>query len=433
MREGEDNLTVRIHFVEPCQGTVLAISTDGVYTLERANKNARPEHRIEVTTEFSPTSEPSVVTATPARVGSMKRQNVQKWQTCARVLVRLSRQILFGVLLCFTIWTASPAFATSPKTTSPAVTQSNTPRLEQGTRLDGATPESFSPGLWIYLLATGVAMLMFCAYLLHRARQRRLLSFEEPEPTLLLDSPPQLMEREPDSLTALVQAVAKEQGTSQTLAISTVEDRPLFAPRGDGHQKECSKCHRKYASWMVVCPFDATPLKDLTPRRKISRPSRRQSALPRKRCPLCERRYEEDAACCPYDKTQLVTDTLEEASSAPSFTICRTCGHDLEDGKELCQCGEDRDPITLHPHDNNQRSPAIPMTICPRCRAYGGFGQTHCATDGALLIPVTSIQANSLPASGYGARRKLCRKCGVRYSGAYVFCSHDGTRLTPIN
>jgi len=364
----------------------------------------------------------------------MKRQHAKTWQHSIRAFLRLSRQILFSALLCFTIWTASPdAYATSPKTTSPAVTQQDGPKLQQGARTDGAEAATLSPSLLIYLLATGVALLMFCAYILHRARQRRMLAIEEPEPTLLLDSPPQLMEREPDSLTALVQAVAKEQGTSQTLAISTVEDRPLFAPRGDGHQKECSKCHRKYASWMVVCPFDATPLKDIAPKRKITRPSRRQSVLPRKRCPLCDRRYEEDAVCCPYDKTQLVADTIEEAATAPSFKVCRTCGHDIDEGKQLCQCDEECDPITLHPHDNQKRSPAIPMAICPTCRTYGGFGQTHCPKDGALLIPVTSIQANSLPATGYGARRKICRRCGTRYSGAYVFCSHDGTKLTPIN
>ena len=82
---------------------------------KRSTETSRSTPRI-------PAPRPSAVTTTPTRVGSMKRQHAKTWQHSIRAFLRLSRQILFSALLCFTIWTASPdAYATSPKTTSPAV------------------------------------------------------------------------------------------------------------------------------------------------------------------------------------------------------------------------------------------------------------------------------------------------------------------------
>lgn len=356
----------------------------------------------------------------------MTRANAKKITTGP--LLELARRILFVTLLCLTLWCAAPAASAQP---APEL-DLDTPTL---TTQPEAEPQSMAPGLWLYLMASGLALLMFGLYLLRRARQQRLLELASVEEPLLL-SPPRMREApaEADLRAVLAQAVATDRGAApNALALQTIEDTPLFAARGDGHSKECPQCHRKYASWMVVCPFDAATLQDLHARRRPARVPRGHTALPRKRCPSCSRRFEEDAICCPYDATELVQDTIEEASSATPFTICRVCGRDIDgDEDAACGCGEERDVFTLDPSNTDARAPTMPLTRCPRCRTYGALGQTHCPGDGELLLPVTSVQANALPSTGYGARRKLCRKCGTRYSGAYVHCALDGTKLTPI-
>lgn len=339
-------------------------------------------------------------------------------------------RLLLALLVCAASWAGSPtptarAQEPAPPPSSPTL-QAEQPRERA---------EVTSSGLWIYLLAMGLSLILLAVYLLRRARQQRFLEIEGAEEPALLPAPPERAEPAPDALATLARSIGAESPTpANALALQTARDTPLFAPRGEDHQKkECPACHRKYAAWMVVCPFDAQTLREPGPRHRPSRPARGAQTLPRKRCPFCERRFDEGALACPFDATPLVADTLEEAAQAPELTICRTCGKDLTELNEPCGCGEDADVITLDPSDTSARTPTLPMTVCPQCRTYGQLGQTHCPRDGELLVPVTSIQANSLPATGHGPRRKLCSKCGTRFSGAYVFCTQDGSRLTPVH
>ena len=298
--------------------------------------------------------------------------------------------------------------------------------------------QDVSNQLWLYLIALGIAAVMFGIYVLQRARRNEFEHLEGIDDSMILDDDePHQETNEQDMVRALAQVVASEQGSAPSeLALQSGRDKPLFAPSTEGHQKECPQCHRRYASWMVVCPVDATTLKDINTRRRPPRlPHKDHTRLPRKRCPSCGRRYEEGAEFCAIDASKLLVDTLEDAAEAPKITICRTCGKDVTkiDREHSCGCGDEADILTLDPSNTSNKTPSIPLTVCPKCRTYGGFGQTHCAKDGELLIPVTSVQANSLPITGYGPRRKLCRKCGTQFSGGYVYCTHDGTKLTSIH
>ncbi len=342
---------------------------------------------------------------------------------------RLAIQLLMGALVCIALWTGAP---------SPARAQQPTGAAEQAiaqTQLAPASsPHAFTPSLWIYLLAIGAALIMGGIYMVHRARQRHLYDIEEDAFAPRRDRPPRREVQPADPLMSVATQLSADQSSPHALAIQRGAERPLFALRTDGHAKECPACHRNFASWMAVCPVDATPLEDLIARRRAGRSAKGKTALQRLRCPSCERRFAEDARLCPYDGLQLVRDTAEEAAVAPPTTICRSCGADVTDALgRICHCGEDFDPLTLDPSDVSNRPPAVPLTVCPRCRAWGSFGQTHCPHDGELLMPVTELEANALPATGYGPRRKVCRTCGVHFSGAYLFCSFDGTELTSIH
>ena len=297
--------------------------------------------------------------------------------------------------------------------------------------------------LWIVLLLVGTTMILAGLYLIRRARLQQQLDALDDDDVQLL-SPPPLRRSEPhreDPIAALTQSItqAQQSGALGLSALPSVPDAPLFSLRTDGPQRECPKCHRKYASWMVICPIDAEPLLD-PPSSKRSAPratrSHSRSPLERKRCPTCERRYEDSASFCAHDATPLVQDTAEDSAHAPSWTVCRSCGQERDaqhpSSAPHCACQDLADLTRLDPARRDGASQSIALTACPICRAYGSPGQTHCVHDNQLLIPLSIIQLNALPPHGYGTRRKLCPKCGARYSGAFLHCTQDGARLSNL-
>ena len=214
--------------------------------------------------------------------------------------------------------------------------------------------------------------------------------------------------------------------------------KPLFTTRGEGQQKVCATCRRTYAGWMVICPVDATPLQPnpqhaaQAPRRAAGLlPPPSQSILMRMRCTSCQRRVAYGASFCPHDGKKLVMDTIEDASTARSFTVCRRCGADPERRAKPCH-EQGCDVVTLTPSTLHGPT-GLAMTLCPRCHTFGLPGQLRCPKDDELLVPVTAIELNALPHTGYGPKRKVCGACGTRYAGQVQHCVYDGELLKTLD
>lgn len=305
--------------------------------------------------------------------------------------------------------------------------------------------------LWLYLAAIGVSLILCGVYLVRRARAHqhmKLLSMEidalEPRPLMeapARQEPQAAAESELQTLArSLAQNSASELGA---LAIESEMGSPLFALRTEGPQRECPKCHRKFASWMAICPFDTTPLRDpaqqLNQARKHAIKRARASnaqegALKRKRCLTCERRFRDDLTYCPFDAEKLVHDHREDAQEAEAWYVCKSCGEDklVSQGELTCGCDEDaRDHITLDPAKHEP--PGMSLNACPVCHTYAAPGQTHCPEHDELFMPEDFIARHALPASGYGPARKICVVCCARYAASYNYCTHDKARLKHID
>ena len=171
---------------------MLALGHRGRYTGEQGKVSIR-----QVVWGVSALSEPFSFWQ---RVRSMPQETSPK----LRRVVALSHRMLLGALLCFALWGSSPSavYATTP------VAAPSEPALTQGMPGEGAAMAE-PPGLGLYLMALGVALLMMGFYVLQRARQRRLLDFEVMPDEPLPLAPTQLLTPKHDELTALVQAVAR--------------------------------------------------------------------------------------------------------------------------------------------------------------------------------------------------------------------------------
>lgn len=345
--------------------------------------------------------------------------------------------VISAVLLC-----GRPMSALAQQSAAAPDTVNALDAPQQAVQLS-TTANSAAPNLWIYLIALGLAMVMGGVYLVRRARANHYRALYEEGAEV--DAPPEEarpVDTQSETLKAIAQRLAQSSSDSLgALAIQSDAGSPLFALRTEGPQRECPHCHRRFASWMAICPFDAEPLREpgtsvMTARRVAAKQARasKEDVLPRLRCTTCERRYHQGALHCGHDGGKLVPDLLEDAQEAQARVVCRGCGRDTSQqrGEPSCECKEEhRDVVTLDPASLTERG--LSMSICPSCRVYGSPGQTHCKGDGELLLPESVIDRNAFPVNGFGPRRKLCRKCGGRFSGAFVYCTQDGARLTPID
>lgn len=329
-------------------------------------------------------------------------------------------------LVLATLCVCAPLYAQTPATPSIA------PAPAYGLKL----------GLYLLALLTGLAGLGW--YVLRRARPQHILSQDledELEPSIARQLiPPPLPAASSASHTSARHGQDSGRFHVDALQVPTESSilKPIFTTRGEGQQKLCPACKKTYASWMVICPVDASALVTnpvaAHERRKQARqaPTDARSTLTRMRCPSCQRRVAQGASFCPYDGKPLVVDTIEDAKLAPEHKICRHCGVDPTQRAKPCRSSA-CDITTLNPSLIQAQLGGIAMTICPRCHAFGQPGQLHCEHDQELLVPMTSVELGALPHTGYGERRKICSKCAARFGGDYQHCAYDGTALTPLN
>lgn len=294
-----------------------------------------------------------------------------------------------------------------------------------------------SSGAIAILFAAIASLGLLALWLVRRAWQRPDLTsddtFEPLTPAPLIARP-----SAPPPARQLIRAAAAERGlvSAGGAAPKLAAELLMLASRAEERKRECPSCKRRWSSWMVVCPVDGASLGPVQQTRAPRIVGRGEATMPRLVCHGCGRRYEQGAQFCAHDGHELLHDTPEEAASAPSFIVCRTCGRASADGKP-CGCKPaDRDQITICPVEasaDSARLPAVPLTVCPRCNRYGKPGQLHCDHDQALLLPVTDIHTQTFPHTGYGPRRKVCRKCGAQFSSACSYCCHDGEALSSLD
>ena len=304
-----------------------------------------------------------------------------------------------------------------------------------------AAEASSMTNLWIYVAALGISLVLGGLYMIKRARENQhLKSFEASINALETElTPPPSPKVAESELQTLARTIAKNSASELgALAVESEMGSPLFTLHPEGPKRSCPKCDRKFASWMAICPFDSTPLIDPSQQASQARKSaaRRSRAtkddnLSRKRCLTCDRRYRDDLTYCPHDGAKLIQDIREEAMEAPSWHLCKGCGEDkpTKQGELACKCDEDhKDHVILDP--SNLEISAMIFSSCPECHKYGVPGQTHCKDHPEeVLMPETTIERHALPASGYGPARKLCTVCNRKFSGAYIYCPHDKSRL----
>lgn len=338
------------------------------------------------------------------------------------------------VLLCAALWLSpgEPASAQAP----PSVDEST--RLESSPQVSAQGPVAAArqSGVAALLLAALASLGLLVLWLARRAYQAPEVVFDEepvirqPAPLVARTAlpPPRAVARTPSAVGGLVRA-----GNTPRLAAELL----MLATRAESRRRECPDCKRVWASWMVVCPVDGAALGPAQAVRTPKVVGRGEAVMPRLMCPGCGRRYEQGATFCPYDGHELLHDSPEEASKAPSFVVCRTCGREVGGGKSSCRCKREAcDEVMICPVEASAQSarlPAVPLTVCPRCNRYGKPGQLHCEHDGALLLPVTDIHVQTFPHTGFGPRRKVCRKCGEQFSSASAYCCHDGEALVSLD
>ncbi|MFP4599618.1 MAG: hypothetical protein ACLFVJ_15265 [Persicimonas sp.] len=158
----------------------------------------------------------------------------------------------------------------------------------------------------------------------------------------------------------------------------------------------------------------------------------RAERLDQMACTGCGRRYARRVEFCYFDGLPLDRDTRQKRSEAPSFKACDSCG--WEGDSEASACPNDgAELVEVDPTETAPIAPAIPMTVCPKCRHHGAPGQAFCPEDGEVLMPMVSVRLAKSPPRGFGPRRKVCNECGGEFSGHARFCSQDGSKLVALN
>jgi hypothetical protein len=333
----------------------------------------------------------------------------------------------FVLLLCIALWLGPGASARA---------QSAPDQPAVASQIVEHTARAPSAGALALVLAGLTSLCLLAVWLLRRAWQR-------PEDAIILDdevrAPAPLLARQLTSTPTrpTLRPASAERGLASTGAAPRLAaELMMLATRTEGRDRECPSCKRRWSSWMVVCPVDGAELGPPQQARAPRRMAMGESFMPRLVCHGCGRRYEQGAMFCSHDGHELLHDSPEEAARAPSFTVCRCCGRELEAGKPCGCAAAQRDPVVICPVEasaESARLPAVPLTVCPRCNRYGAPGQLHCAHDQALLLPVTDIHIQTFPHTGYGPRRKVCRACGETFSSACAYCCHDGEALAALD
>lgn len=218
---------------------------------------------------------------------------------------------------------------------------------------------------------------------------------------------------------------------SETLARTTLEFDPTH---GEELSRECPECSRAFDSTLLICPHDSTPLRSL-PSGARRRSREAPETLDRLKCKGCGRRHEMGVAFCYIDGRALSPDTRESTTKAPTFKACESCGWEGDAEQLTCpDCSDDDgELIAVDPAQTTPMTPAIPLTICPKCRVYGAPGQAYCADDGEVLEPLLSMRHATFPAHGFGPRRKICGDCGAQFGSFARYCSKDGSKLLALN
>ncbi len=202
----------------------------------------------------------------------------------------------------------------------------------------------------------------------------------------------------------------------------------LFSRRKSSGDRECPSCKRRFGETTVLCPFDATPLLSVGLRNKrTTRPAFTGARRPT--CLNCGRRYESAAKYCYYDGSAL---SAESPAEVPIVRVCRGCGSESTDVGKVCACATP-DVVSVDPSRSVIQMPTIPMMHCRRCDHVENSTQTHCPHDGELLYPVMNVSMNALPPTGIGPRRKICDKCGRKFSSFARHCAYDGSKLKHLN
>ncbi len=288
------------------------------------------------------------------------------------------------------------------------------------------TPVVGWSGLQLTLIGVAVVMLVisgWCAWVLYRRRNQHAASgsgSNDPtqpggavgtgggEPAIASGSEPGVPQPQP------------------SVARSPAEEA-FFAP-GDFPSRRCPECERTFPGVFDTCPFDSTALRP----HESSGDSEAQRHLPRHYCPDCERRFELGASYCYHDGHTLHRDSDAASNGAATIRVCRDCGFETRDN--LTACPRDDEPlITLDPMQRRRVKPVFPYNRCRSCGHVAPPDQTHCPTDGTLLLPELSAQLTALPPTGYGERRLVCPDCGTTYGPGCSHCSHDGTELIVLN
>ncbi len=251
-----------------------------------------------------------------------------------------------------------------------------------------------------------------------------------PRTTKTKKSPPPL----PHSTTASAErfdSTTESNITPSTTSNTTTE--ATFSIHPAASRRQCPRCNQFFDAHLNTCQNDACALTSVQSNATTTNTTQdSHDALQRTQCTQCGRRYEDGTRYCYVDGMLLTNDTHDDAKHAAAIKVCRICGQEADIDQE--HCPHDNTELTLiNPSNLNRLTPAIPLLICSKCRQYAMPGTAFCPNDGELLTPLLNAKFAALPANGFGPRRKLCRKCGTRYSDACPFCSQDGTPLAPIS
>ena len=201
----------------------------------------------------------------------------------------------------------------------------------------------------------------------------------------------------------------------------------FFAADPDNPARHCPKCGRNFPGIFEVCPFDTTPLERGGRQKKTV-----HTALPRRFCPDCGRRFGPTAQYCYCDGFPLTRDFAEASETAPIFRVCRECGFETEE--DLSECPRDGELLeVIDPSERGEVTPTIPFNRCRNCGHLGAPNETVCPVDGTMMLPEVSARLMSLPPTGFGNRRRICKECGSQFGDQCQYCSFDGKELIPIN
>lgn len=324
---------------------------------------------------------------------------------------RLLRFVLgvFGSLVC--LIGVAPAAADAP----PVAEAREEARVEKSNSLP----------FYLFVLGFGVAASATYVGLRRRGGRGRLLtrtSAPNPGPSRGRSAPS-------ERLAAPSPAGPEASAAARGDAPMAVMPQFLIAGEAGDRSRECPSCRRRFDETVVLCPFDAAPLRGVGARSR-RRPQRHQvGSRPRSSCSTCGRCFHGGAAYCYEDGTKLSYEVPRDPAIA---RVCRSCG--WETLGQASVCPQDGEELTVvDPSDEQIVAPALPMMVCRRCHHLDAPGVELCPHDDQPLVPLMNLRVRTLPPTGMGPRRQICPTCSSKYSTTARFCAYDGAKLTPLN